>query len=69
MFIETHGAYYFYSKESIRDPSDGNLKSWIRLSGKEEGEIAMYNALASLLNHKKIDEDSMVYVLNLKQIN
>ncbi|WP_208280151.1 tyrosine-type recombinase/integrase [Massilia oculi] len=45
-------AYYYVAPEKIRDPKTKELKTWIRLCGVGEGEVAMLNRLAELLGSK-----------------
>jgi hypothetical protein len=56
-----HGAYYFVSSDLIRDPADGKLKRWVKLSRIDAGEPAMLTALAALFTDKRIAEGSMPF--------
>jgi integrase len=57
-----HGAYRFLATPKIVDPSDGKLKSWIKLSNISEGESVMYAALAKLLDDSVLNQESMSYL-------
>jgi integrase len=55
-------AYYYVAPEKIRDPKTKELKTWIRLCAVEDGEIAMLNALATLLGSKTHVEGTMPHL-------
>ena len=57
-----HGAYRFLAAPKMIDPSDGKLKSWIKLSNISEGESVMYAALAKLLDDSALNQESMLYL-------
>nr|WP_314540030.1 tyrosine-type recombinase/integrase [uncultured Massilia sp.] len=55
-------AYKFLAPEKIRDPADGEMKFWIKLSDVTEGEAAMLTALAALKSDKRSTEGTMVHL-------
>lgn len=56
------GSYRFLAPAKIRDPKDGKLKSWITLARLDDGQAAMYEALAKLLGERQLDQESMPYL-------
>ena len=54
-----HGAYYFFSPAPIRNPDNGKLQTWIKLTSKDDGESTMLIALTGLLGSPHLDERSM----------
>lgn len=55
-------AYYYVAPEKIRDPKTKEMKTWVRLCGVDDGEIAMLNALATLLGSKTHVEGTMPHL-------
>jgi integrase len=56
------GAYYYVAPEKIRDPKTKEMKTWIRLCAVDDGEVAMLNALATLLGSKTHVEGTMPHL-------
>jgi integrase len=57
-----HGAYFFVPEKPMRDPKDGKVKKWLRLSEISEGATAMLTALGKLLQDKKSEEGTMPHL-------
>jgi len=56
------GAYYYVAPVKIRDPKTKEMKTWIRLCSVDDGEVAMLNALATLLGSKTHVEGTMPHL-------
>lgn len=56
------GAYYYVAPEKIRDPKTKEMKTWIRLCSVDDGEVTMFNALATLLGSKTHVEGTMPHL-------
>lgn len=56
-----HGAYYFVPVQPMRNPANGKVQAWIRMTAVVDGESKMLAALSVLKDDKRILEGSMSY--------
>jgi integrase len=56
------GSYKFKPDGKMLDPSDGKMKTWIKLCPLSAGYATMLNALAKLLGDAQVPTDSMPYL-------